>query len=33
MPERSFMRTALEEMKPEILEEFNHAIMEVVSKK
>ncbi len=33
MPERSFMRTALEEMRPEILEEFNHAIMEVVSKK
>jgi phage gpG-like protein len=33
MPERSFMRTALEEMKPEILEEFNNAIMQVVSKK
>jgi phage gpG-like protein len=33
MPERSFMRTALEEMKPEILEEFNKAIFEVVSRK
>lgn len=33
MPERSFMRTALEEMRPEILEEFNNAIMQVVSKK
>jgi HK97 gp10 family phage protein len=33
MPERSFMRTALEEMKPEILEEFNNVIIQVVSKK
>ncbi len=33
MPERSFMRTALEEMRPEILEEFNNAIAEVLYKK
>jgi HK97 gp10 family phage protein len=33
MPERSFMRTALEEMRPEILEEFNNAIMEVLGRK
>jgi len=30
MPERSFMRTALNEMKPEILAEFEKAIMEVI---
>lgn len=30
MPERSFMRTALAEMKPEILAEFNNALAEVV---
>ena len=29
-PERSFMRTALNEMKPEILAEFEKAIMEVI---
>jgi len=29
-PERSFMRTALNEMKPEILAEFDKAIMEVI---
>lgn len=29
-PERSFMRTALNEMKPEILAEFEHAIMEAI---
>lgn len=33
MPERSFMRTALEEMRPEILQEFQNAIMEVVSRR
>lgn len=33
IPERSFMRTALEEMRPEILQEFNNAIAEVVSRK
>jgi phage gpG-like protein len=31
-PERSFMRTALEEMKPEILEEFQNAIFEVIGR-
>ena len=30
MPERSFMRTALNEMTPEILVEFDKAIMEVI---
>jgi hypothetical protein len=30
MPERSFMRTALNEMKPEILAEFEKAIMKVI---
>jgi len=32
MPERSFMRTALNEMKPEILAEFEKAIMDVIRK-
>jgi HK97 gp10 family phage protein len=32
MPERSFMRTALNEMKPEILEEFHNAIFEVIGR-
>jgi len=32
MPERSFMRTALNEMKPQILQEFQNAIFEVIGK-